>query len=486
MKKKVISILVCMLMCVTVSTVTGTLNANFNDIKETQNIENQNRIEQWDLQFSIDVEIPTGEQSLVGCEFDGTHFLVSEWGYSDAIQPRIVSKLDKDGNLVSQWTPVWLSGGSGGLRDLAFDGEYFYGGNTGNTIYCFDVDGNLITSWWSPSPVRSIAYDEDYDAFWVNNWDSDLILVDRSGSTLYTITGPPSLYGSAWEKTCSGSPALWIFTGTSTGGPCQVEKYVDLYTGGTNLGNQHQVSDDFDPTGIAGGLFFTDLYVEDNGTLGGIIQMSPDYLFGYELCSTSNAPPNNPEIPIGPDDGVVTLEYDFSTCTEDPDEDMVAYGWDFNGDFVVDEWTDFFESGATCTVSTSWDSPGTYNIRVKAKDINGLESGWSPPHTITIIELPDLNITKISGKLLKLNAELINNGPVDANNVSWEIKLTGGIILAGKSTSGTINILAGQTTNIKSGIILGFGSVTITVTLTHPLSSATKTKKAFVLGFLII
>ena len=64
------------------------------------------------------------------------------------------------------------------------------------------------------------------------------------------------MYGSAWEKTCDGSPVLWVFTGTSTGGPCQVEKIVDLYTGGTNLGNQHQVSDDFDPTGIAGGLFF--------------------------------------------------------------------------------------------------------------------------------------------------------------------------------------------------------------------------------------
>ncbi len=484
MKKKIISIFVCMLMFVTVSTVTGTMNADFNDVNKINDVPNQNSMDQWDLQFSIDVETPTGEQSLVGAEFDGTHFLVTEWGWTGATQPLIVSKLDRDGNLVSQWNPTWLSGGSGGLRDLAYDGEYFYGGNTGNTIYCFDVDGNLITSWSSPSQVRSIAYDEDNDAFWVNNWDSTLMLVDRSGDTLYTIASPPSLYGSAWEKTCDGTPTLWIFTGTATGGPCQIEKFVDLYTGGTNLGNQHQVSDDFDPTAIAGGLFFTELYIDGYATLGGIIQMSPDYLFGYEMCQT-NFPPETPGTPDGPTEGYVEEQYDFSASTEDPDGDMIQYGWDFDGDFVVDEWTDFVNSGTTSTVTVSYDDAGTYKIRVKAVDINQLESGWSAPHSIEISELPELKVINVDGTFFKVTPKITNNGPVSADGVTWKISIEGGILITGRTFTDTIDMPPGEDLTIESGLILGIGNVKIKVTLDHPLDTATKTRTAFVLGFLI-
>ena len=213
MKRKIIGILICLLLCTSVSAVAGIENNEMGKcLEEKIKINSQPIFGQWDIQFAYDVDTPTNEQSLVGCEFDGEHFLVSEWGYSGANQSLVVSKLDRNGSLVSQWFPTWLTGGSGGLRDLAYDGEYFYGSNTDSKIYCFDVDGALITSWSVPAAVRSIAYDEDNDAFWINNWAEDLLLVDRSGSTLYTISTPPSMYGSAWEKEYSGLPfvfALW-------------------------------------------------------------------------------------------------------------------------------------------------------------------------------------------------------------------------------------------------------------------------------------
>ncbi|KYK23217.1 hypothetical protein AYK21_02995 [Thermoplasmatales archaeon SG8-52-2] len=479
MRKLIVYFFVCMLLCVTVSSVTGTVNDEY-DANFYEGIEknSQSKRAQWDIIFEYDVEAPTGEQSITGCEFDGTHFLVSEWGYSGATQPRVVSILDRDGNLVDQWTPSWLSGGSGGLRDLAYDGEYFYGGNTGNTIYCFDIDGSLITSWASPAAVRSIAYDGDHDAFWINNWEEDLQLVDRSGSTLYSISSPPSMYGSAWEKQCTGTPALWIFTGTSEGGPCQVEKIVDIYSGGTNLGIQHQVSDDFDPTGIAGGLFFTELYDPGNGTLGGIIQMSPDMLFGYELCEVS-MPPDIPEAPIGPNSGVTGIEYTFEANTTDPEGDDIYYWFDW-GDGENSGWVGPYNSGEPGSAGHVWTTSGDFLVTVKARDVNYAESGFSPATPITIVLAPTIEISMIQGGFLKVKTKIKNIGDLDATNVQWNISLDGGTWI-NKVTSGTEATLAsGEEIDIISNTLFGWGATEVTVTATIAESTFTRSQNGFI------
>jgi hypothetical protein len=484
MRKKIVCIIICMLLCVTASVVTGIkndeLDANLEEKIEKISI---SKSAIWDIQFAYDVETPTGEQSITGCEFDGEHFLVSEWGYDGASQPRIVSKLDKDGNLVSQWDPSWLSGGSGGLRDLAYDGEYFYGGNTGNKIYCFDVDGTLITSWSTPAAVRSIAYDEDNDAFWINNWAEDLLLVDRSGSTLYTISGPPSMYGSAWEKQCSGEPALWLFTGTSTGGPCQVEKYVDIYSGGTNLGNQHQVSDDFDPTGIAGGLFFTTEWEPGNATLGGIVQMSPDTLFGYELCQTST-PPETPGAPSGPGNGITGIEYIFEATTTDPEGDDIYYWFEW-GDGENSGWVGPYGNGTTGSAGHIWETAGDFEVTVKAKDVNNAESGFSPASLISIIAGPTLKIDQISGGLFKVKTKIKNIGDIDASNVQWTIRLLSGAWFNAVTTGTEATLSAGAEVEISSKFILGLGPTTVTVIAEIPESTDERVQTGKIILFYI-
>ncbi len=73
----------------------------------------------------------------------------------------------------------------------------------------------LISSFTAPTAVRAIAYDDDANAFWGNNWATDLVLFDESGTTLNTISSPPSMYGAAYDNFSDGGPFLWIFTGTS-------------------------------------------------------------------------------------------------------------------------------------------------------------------------------------------------------------------------------------------------------------------------------
>ena len=69
-------------------------------------------------------------------------------------------------------------------------------------------------------------------------------------------------------------------------------------------------------------------------------------------------------------------EYDYKISTIDPDgNDVYFYIQWGDGDNV--EWTGPYSSGEEITLSHSWDSIGTYTIKVKAKDNYGAESSWS-------------------------------------------------------------------------------------------------------------
>jgi hypothetical protein len=79
--------------------------------------------------------------------------------------------------------------------------------------------------------------------------------------------------------------------------------------------------------------------------------------------------------------------------------------------------------------------------------------------------VPVIEIGNITGGLFKVNAVIKNTGDAAATNVQWSIKLTGGLIILGKESTGTIpTIAAGATVDISSKLILGFGKTVMTVT----------------------
>jgi len=91
---------------------------------------------------------------------------------------------------------------------------------------------------------------------------------------------------------------------------------------------------------------------------------------------------------------------------------------------------------------------------------------------------PAIEIGNITGGLFKVTAVIKNTGGATAANVQWSIKLTGGLIVLGKESSGTIpTIAAGATADISSKLILGFGKTVMTVTA----DTATKSQNATIL-----
>jgi hypothetical protein len=231
----------------------------------------------WDLQFVINADSLTGATGLAGVETNGVNFYAAEWGSAGH---RTLFKLTMTGQYVDSISTAFTGSTTAGLRDLAWDGTYFYGGIATNAIFCFDANGTYISTITSPTAVRAIAYDVVADAFWVNNFSTSLILVSRTGVALDTILTPPSCYGMAYDNVSTGGPYLWLFTGTSsTVNTCAVEQFsiaTELPTGVT-----HSVSGDLG-AGISGGLFTHPNIVPGKFTLGGLMQGAQD-IFGYEL-----------------------------------------------------------------------------------------------------------------------------------------------------------------------------------------------------------
>jgi hypothetical protein len=477
--KKIICILVCMLMCATAVTVTGTQITDPNAKQLVQSKDTVQNRDMWDLEFQFDAGGLTGSLYLVGCGFDGTYFYCSEFATGT------IYRFDKDGAYLDSFTIPGVSW----LIDLAYDGTYFYGQGQSptNVIYKMDFTTHtLIGTIPSPTVAWNIAYDADHDGFWIGQWSNSLSLIDRSGNILDTITPPESMLGMAWDPWTQiegyDGPFLWIFTGTATGLD-GIIKVIDLPTKTLVPGVQHDVAAELG-AGIAGGLEFTVDYQTGKGTLYGLIQGSTnDYAFGYEV-TTTNAAPLPPTAPIGPDMGVIATDYTFSAVTTDPEGDQVYYMFDW-GDGSMSDWIGPVASGTPGSAVHQWAAAGDYDIKVKAKDVNGGQSGWSPVHTITIVSAPTLQIGNITGGLFKVKAVIKNTGLVDAMHVQWSITLTGGAFI-GKEASGTLLIIpAGGEQTISSKTIIGFGKTTVSVSASCEGSAAAKDQNGTILLFFI-
>lgn len=237
---------------------------------------------QWDLTFNYDINTPSGIVGLSGAECDGTYIYSTKW------RSNTIVKFDLQGNFIESFTIDGVSG----LRDLAFDGSYMYGGAAGTTVYVMDfTTKSLIRSFTAPTSTRAIAYNASHNSLYANNWSSNIIEFDLYGNSLGTaIVSPPGLYGLAWDGYTEGGPFLWAFTGTTTGGGCQIEQ-INLNTGALT-GVSHSVSGDLGSGCIAGGLYLFENASTGKYYIGGTAQDESvsDQAFAYEIGSTPVIP----------------------------------------------------------------------------------------------------------------------------------------------------------------------------------------------------
>jgi len=168
-------------------------------------------------------------------------------------------------------------------------------------------------------------------------------------------------------------------------------------------------------------------------------------------------------IPYGPSKGFPGINYTF--CIDLPNEPecepyYVNWSW---GDGTYSGWLGPYVAGEVVCATHSWDEPRTYQIKVKIRDSCGNEY-WSEILEVNIV-ISALKIDKITGGLFFVKSAIRNSGMWEATDVSWNMKLTGGQIILGDESKGTISsIPIGEQRDIHSKLIFGLGPTTITVT----------------------
>jgi hypothetical protein len=286
---KPLTILLALFWCITLVAQDSQVDRSPNSYLKNPN----NNIEaMWDVLLQFDAVALTGAAGNAGCEWDGTYFYSTRWASN------LLHKYDATGTtMIEQFSIPGVTG----LRDLAFDGTYMYGGAAANTIYQMDfVTKTLIGTISSPVAVRFIAYDEANDAFWCGNWTDPPTLVNRAGTAIASFTtGFAAQYGAAYDNVSPGGPFLWIFNQeNTTGGIPQTISQWDIATG-TATGVTHDVMIDVGilagNLSIAGGLFSMTDYASGFFTIGGLLQGNPlgDQIFVYEVA------PAGPPCPVG-------------------------------------------------------------------------------------------------------------------------------------------------------------------------------------------
>ncbi|MBQ4205726.1 MAG: hypothetical protein II662_03590, partial [Bacteroidales bacterium] len=126
-----------------------------------------NSKDMWD--FVTSFSCSTGRQHAV--VFDGEFIYTAAWGKSSTVTNQFY-KYDLAGNLLDQFDIPGFSKEDDYLRDMTYDGTYFYGCDAhSGTIKCVDLHNktmvtanNIVTSF---TELGTCTYDPVYDAFWV-------------------------------------------------------------------------------------------------------------------------------------------------------------------------------------------------------------------------------------------------------------------------------------------------------------------------------
>jgi hypothetical protein len=103
-------------------------------------------------------------------------------------------------------------------------------------------------------------------------------------------------------------------------------------------------------------------------------------------CPFRDKPPDTPSPPTGPTYVVENTQETYFASASDPDGDSVYLEFDDEGEYYYgsSRWSGPVASGDTGSAQVSWWTPGTYLLRVRALDVHGLYSGWSPALSITV------------------------------------------------------------------------------------------------------
>lgn len=134
----------------------------------------------------------------VGVEFAWNEFFVT-CGMAD----NRVNVYDRDGN----WFRQFPQFGSGGWRDMAWDGDTLYAA-AGAIVVKFGPNGEDYGSFTGGD--RALAYDPGTGHFWTAGWGSPIYEFDKTGAVHNVYPNAYAITGMTWDDVSMFAPCLWV------------------------------------------------------------------------------------------------------------------------------------------------------------------------------------------------------------------------------------------------------------------------------------
>ena len=214
-----------------------------------------------------------GYSGEAGIETNGEYIYTSKWNGDKFLC------YEMDGTFLGEFSIPGVSG----VRDMAYDGTYFYGAAANTALFEMDFDGQsgvLVSILTAAVATRACAYDAEFDGFWGNNWSDPITLYDRIGGILNQFNcGVYSFYYGFACLNDAGNE--WLYGFAQSGGASQaIIVQIDPYSGAETGVTFDAIGYSTSGIGIAGGLAAFDTWAPGWWTLLGIVQN--ETIFGVD------------------------------------------------------------------------------------------------------------------------------------------------------------------------------------------------------------
>ncbi len=272
----------------------------------------------------------------------------------------------------------------------------------GDTIrYAFDWDNNSTYDEYTAFGASGVSTTTSHAWSTAGSYTFKVIAEDSNGErssvvshTIVITTGGGSGNSAPSGLAVSGPTTgdvnvSYAFTATATDPESSDVRYgfdwdnngtIDTFTGFVTSGTASSTSHAW----ATAGTYTFSVYAEDTvGARSGAVT----HTITIQNCGPrggcyGNTAPSGLTI-SGPIAGTVGVSYDFVTRATDPEGDTLRYGFDWDNDGTIDEFTAYGASGVSATTSHAWSSAGTYTFKAYAEDMDGARSS-AVSHTIAI------------------------------------------------------------------------------------------------------
>ncbi len=200
--------------------------------------------------------------------------------------------------------------------------------------------------------------------------------------------------------------------------------------------------------------------------------------FYFQIKALQNMAPNTPSI-YGSGAGTVNSNYTVGFATNDPENDQIKFEvqWNANNSTAATTYGYYASGVVSGNGSNSYSSAGTYCVKVRAIDINGNASPYSPCSNVTIASAavsPTLTVTPLQQTTSSGGSATFT---ISTNNVTSCTISGGGMSNSTlSSVNATFSLGPINSTNTYTVSCLGTNGATVSKTFTVTIGTVSNTQ----------